>query len=214
MARSREAAMRHRFGEIEIVVVVGLASANSPFAGGDLDALRAARDSSVTEQYLRDVLGTQRTADLAHRLQRLVFRLNRELRAESATVGVPAADALLLAEVRHRPGIGVSELAAMEKVARSVMSERVRRLETAGLLAADRSGHEDRRRIGLSITEAGRELLAVITQERRRWVAGLLSVLSADERDCVRAAVEALERATRQRGEDVRPRPEKSNRMN
>jgi DNA-binding MarR family transcriptional regulator len=159
-------------------------------------------------------LGALRTTDLAHRLQRLVFRLNRELRAESANVGAPAADALLLAEVRHRPGIGVSELAAMEKVARSVMSERVKRLEAAGFLAADRSSHEDRRRIGLSITEAGRELLAVITQERRQWVAGLLSVLSADERDCVRAAVEALERATRQRGEDVRPRPEKSNRMN
>jgi DNA-binding MarR family transcriptional regulator len=159
-------------------------------------------------------LGAQRARDLAHRLQRLVFRLNRELRAESATVGVPAADALLLAEVRHRPGIGVSELAAMEKVARSVMSERVKRLETAGLLVADRTSHEDRRRIGLLITEAGRELLTVITQERRRWVASLLSVLSADERECVHAAVEALERATQQRGDDVRPRPEKSQRMN
>lgn len=159
-------------------------------------------------------MGTLRAADLAHRLQRLVFRLNRELRAESANVGVSAADALLLAEVRHRPGIGISELSVAEKVARSVMSERVKRLEAAGLLAADRASHEDRRRVGLSITEAGRELLAVITQERRQWVAGLLSMLSADERDCVRAAIEALERATRQRAEDVRPRPEKNDHMN
>jgi DNA-binding MarR family transcriptional regulator len=159
-------------------------------------------------------LGALRAADLPHRLQRLVFRLNRELRAESAKVGAPAADALLLAEVRHRPGIGVSELAAMENVARSVMSERVKRLETAGFLAADRTGHEDRRRIGLSITEEGRELLAVITQERRHWVAGLLSVLSADERECVRTAVEVLERATRKKGEGVRFRPEGNDRVN
>ena len=163
------------------------------------------RDSSVAEQCGAGVKGNP---DLAHRLQRLVFRLNRELRAEGANVGVPAADALLLAEVRHRPGIGVSELAAMEKVARSVMSERVKRLEAAGLLATDRTGHRDRRRIGLSITEEGGELLEVITQERRRWVAGLLSVLSADEREAVRAAVDALERAGRERGEGVRPRPE------
>ena len=159
-------------------------------------------------------MDAKQSADLAHRFQRLVFRLNRELRAESAKAGIPVADALLLAEVRHRPGIGVSELAAVEKVARSVMSERVKRMEAAGFLAADRTSHEDRRRVGLSITETGRELLAVITQDRRQWVAGLLSDLSPYEHDCVRAAVDGLERVTQKRGEGVRPRPDRNDSVN
>jgi DNA-binding MarR family transcriptional regulator len=138
----------------------------------------------------------QRSQDLAHRLQRLVFRLNRELRAESASAGVPAADAILLAEVRHRPGVGISELAATENVARSVMSERVKRLEASGLIASDRSSHEDRRRVGLSVTEAGHALLATITQNRGQRTVERLALLSADERDAVRIAVDALERTT------------------
>ena len=138
----------------------------------------------------------QRSQDLAHRLQRLVFRLNRELRAESASEGVPAADAILLAEVRRSPGVGISELAAIENVARSVMSERVKRLEASGLIASDRSSLEDRRRVGLSVTEAGHALLATITEKRRLRTVERLALLSADERDAVRIAVDALERTT------------------
>src|ERR1700689_51992 len=96
--------------------------------------------------------------ELAHRLQRLVLRLNRELRAQNAGSGASNADAVLLAEVRHAPGLGGSELAAMENVSRSGMSERVKRLEAAGLIAIDPTLHSDRRRIGLVITKAGRDL--------------------------------------------------------
>jgi DNA-binding MarR family transcriptional regulator len=137
--------------------------------------------------------------DLAHQLQRLVLRLNRELRAHNAGAGASNADAMLLAEVRHSPGLGVSELAAIENVARSVMSERVKRLERAGLIASDSALHEDRRRVALVITEAGRALLEIITARRRAWMAERLTALSADEREAVQAAVTSLERITGQR---------------
>jgi DNA-binding MarR family transcriptional regulator len=142
-------------------------------------------------------LGRERHPDdLAHQLQRLVLRLGRELRAHNAGAGASNADAMLLAEVRHSPGLGVSELAAMENVARSVMSERVKRLEQAGLVAS--APGADRRRIALTITEAGRDLLEHITARRRDWMAERLTALSPEERLAVQVAVTSLERITGQ----------------
>ena len=142
--------------------------------------------------------------DLAHRLQRLVLRLNRQLRAQNAGSGASNADAVLLAEVRHAPGLGVSELARIENVARSVMSERIKRLDEAGLVAADPRPQRDRRRVGVVITEAGRELLEAITVRRRGWMAGRLATLTREERLAVETAVAALERVA---GEPSSARP-------
>jgi DNA-binding MarR family transcriptional regulator len=149
--------------------------------------------------------------DLAHQLQRLVLRLNRQLRAQNAGAGASNADAILLAEVRHSPGLGVSELAAIENVARSVTSERVKRLQIAGLIADDPALHQDRRRMGLVITDSGRGLLEVITARRRDWMAERLSTLSPDEREAVRVAVESLERIIDQpTATTARPRENKT----
>jgi DNA-binding MarR family transcriptional regulator len=101
---------------------------------------------------------------------------------------------MLLAELRRSPGAGVSELAAAENVARSMMSERVKRLEAAGLVARDPRSFTDRRRVGLMITAAGHRLLNLITERRRAWMADRLIALSAHERKAVRIAVESLER--------------------
>jgi DNA-binding MarR family transcriptional regulator len=144
--------------------------------------------------------------DLAHQLQRLVLRLNRELRAHNAGAGASNADAMLLAEVRHSPGLGVSELAAIENVSRSVMSERVKRLEQAGLIASDPGVQPDRRRVALAITEAGHDLLEQITARRRAWMAERLTALSPEEREAVQVAVTSLERITGQ----ARPKTLKS----
>jgi DNA-binding MarR family transcriptional regulator len=138
--------------------------------------------------------------ELAHRLQRLVLRLNRELRAQNAGSGASNADAVLLAEIRHAPGLGVSELAAIENVARSVMSERIKRLQQAGLLALDPRPQRDRRRVGLVITEQGRALLELITARRRAWMAERLTALSDEERRAVELAVVSLERITGREG--------------
>jgi DNA-binding MarR family transcriptional regulator len=130
-------------------------------------------------------------------LQRLVYRLSRELRAHSAGGGVSGADALSLYEVRRRPGIGVTELAGIEKVGRSVMSERVARLEAAGFVERAPDPGGDRRRFGLVITELGRELLRQVSGQRRDWMAERLASLSAEERAAVHVAVHSLERLLR-----------------
>jgi DNA-binding MarR family transcriptional regulator len=132
--------------------------------------------------------------DLAHRLQRLVIRLNRELRWESAEVGVSSADAMVLFDLRRHPGSGVSDLARMAQIARSVISERVARLTTAGLVERDKLERADRRRVGLVVTAAGHAALTRMARIRRDRIAARLATLSDEERQAIEQAVDALDR--------------------
>ena len=133
-------------------------------------------------------------SDLAHRLQRLVIRLNRELRWESAEIGVSSADAMVLFDLRRHPGSGVSDLAAMAQIARSVVSERVKRLEAAGLLERDNVERADKRRVGLVVTASGHAVLARMARARRDRIAARLATLTDDERAAIEHAVDALDR--------------------
>ncbi|HEY9217079.1 MAG TPA: MarR family transcriptional regulator [Phenylobacterium sp.] len=144
-------------------------------------------------------------AELGQALQRLVYRLSRELRAQSAGGGVSSADALSLYEVRRRPGIGVGELAAIEKVNRSVMSERVARLEAAGLVT--RSETADKRRFGLNVSPKGREVLQQVSAQRRDWMAERLRSLAPGERAAVLVAVRSLERLVQIKPDEARTGP-------
>lgn len=132
-------------------------------------------------------------SDLPGLLQKAVFRLNRELRASASPAGISASDAVLLASLLQTPGLGVSELAMGESVGRSVMSERVKRLEAAGLICrADAPPQGDRRRVGLSVTAAGRKALTEIKGLRRAWVNERLAHLNDADRRVLQAAVEIL----------------------
>lgn len=132
-------------------------------------------------------------SDLAGQLQKVVFRLNRELRASAAAAGVSAADAVLLASLHRRPGLGVSELAQEESVGRSVMSERVKRLEAAGLIRRDAAPPRgDRRRVGLTLTAEGGKVLRGIGRLRRAWMDERVAHLSAEQRLTLQAAVDIL----------------------
>ncbi|MFL5294881.1 MAG: MarR family winged helix-turn-helix transcriptional regulator [Phenylobacterium sp.] len=133
-------------------------------------------------------------ADLAHRLQRLVVRLHRELRWESAEIGVSSADAMALFDLRRHPGSGVSQLARLAGVARSVMSERLKRLEADGLVARDAVARPDRRRIGFVVTPGGHAMLKHMARVRRNQVAARLAALTPAERAAIENAVDALDR--------------------
>ena len=133
--------------------------------------------------------------DLPGQLQKVVIRLNRELRASAGQADLSASDAVLLASLHQTPGLGVSELAQEENVGRSVMSERVKRLEAAGLIrraAAPPDG--DRRRVGLSLSVAGRQALKRITALRRAWMDERVAHLPPEDRQVLQAAVDILSR--------------------
>ncbi len=91
---------------------------------------------------------------VASDLRPVLLRLSRELRKETEQLGVTARQATLLWLVKRSPGLSLAELAAEEGISPPALSGYVDRLESAGLLERVRST-EDRRRVGLRLTDEG-----------------------------------------------------------
>src|ERR671924_1750878 len=95
---------------------------------------------------------------LANRLRPVLLKLNRELRREIHSLGVTGGQVALLVQIKYHPGIGMRELASLERISVPGMSKFVARLEEAGLV--QRAPVEgDQRRVGLSLTAAGHKVL-------------------------------------------------------
>lgn len=129
---------------------------------------------------------------LAEALRPVILRLSRHLRREAQRLGASALDAQLLAYLKLNPGVGVSELAEHEQISKAAMSAHVKRLEEAGWIARDEESVEDRRRVGLVVTKAGKKALEDIRKLRNDWLAAKLSELSASERAWLKAALGPL----------------------
>ncbi len=84
--------------------------------------------------------------------------------------------------LRHvRKGAGsVSELAEVKQISLSAISQAVDLLVEKGLLARAQD-QNDRRRVLLTLTEHGAELLGSIFQQNRAWMMAKLAALSAEE---------------------------------
>src|ERR687885_2492543 len=129
---------------------------------------------------------------VANRLRPVLLKLNRHLRREIHSLGVTGGQVALLNTIRARPGIGVRELAALERMSAPGMSKYVTRLEAAGLVAREPSG-EDRRRVGLRVTREAERVLRSVKSRRTAWLASRLRGLSESELDALDAAVEPLQ---------------------
>ena len=127
---------------------------------------------------------------IANRLRPALLRLNRELRREIHSLGVTGGQVSLLIKVQKEPGIGIRELAQWERMSTPGMSKYVARLEAAGLVR--RRALDDRRRVGLELTQTGSHVLSSVKRRRTAWLAERLRGLSPDELDAVDAAVEPL----------------------
>ena len=123
----------------------------------------------------------------------MLLRLARELRKETEQLGVTARQATLLWLVKRSPGLSLAELAAEEGISPPALSGHVDRLERAGLIERVRSS-EDRRRVGLRLTEDGARLLRRVRARRTTWLATRLRELEPEELAAVDAAMPALQR--------------------
>ena len=135
------------------------------------------------------------TADisaLAEALRPALLRLTRQLRKESQRFGMSPLDAMLLGLVKHREGIGVSELADLEQMSRPTMSSHVKRLEQAGWIARQAPDSDDKRRVGLILTPAGRRAMDAVRRQRNDWLAGRLANLTPEAREILQAAIGPL----------------------
>jgi DNA-binding MarR family transcriptional regulator len=129
---------------------------------------------------------------LAEALRPALLRASRQLRREAQRAGASALDALLLGLIKKKPGIGVSELADQEQMAKPTMSIHIKRLEEAGWLIRDEASAEDRRRVGIRLTALGAKALEAIRRRRNDWLAGRLAALSPQDREALLAAAEPL----------------------
>ena len=130
---------------------------------------------------------------VASELRPVLLRLARELRKETEQLGITARQATLLWLVKRSPGLSLAELAAEEGISPPALSGHVDRLERAGLLERVRSS-EDRRRVGLRLTEEGARVMRNVRARRTTWLAERLRVLDPDELAAVDAAMPALMR--------------------
>jgi DNA-binding MarR family transcriptional regulator len=128
---------------------------------------------------------------LAADLRPVLLRLARELRKETEQLGITARQATLLWLVKRSPGLSLAELAGEEGISPPAMSGHVDRLERAGLIERVRST-DDRRRVGLRLTEEGARLLRRVRARRTTWLTDRLGALDPAQLEAVEAAVPAL----------------------
>ena len=128
---------------------------------------------------------------IANRLRPALLRLNRELRREIHSLGVTGGQVSLLVQIKYRPGIGIRELAALERMSVPGMSKFISRLEEAGLVQrAPVAG--DQRRVGLTLTAAGQKVLRSVKSKRTAWLSARLRELDPHELEAIDAAIEPL----------------------
>ena len=129
---------------------------------------------------------------VADDLRPVFLRLARELRKETEQLGVTARQATLLWLVKRSPGLSLAELAAEEGISPPALSGHVDRLERAGLIDRVRSS-EDRRRVGLRLTDEGARLLRRVRARRTTWLAERLRALDPSELEAIETAIPALQ---------------------
>jgi DNA-binding MarR family transcriptional regulator len=128
---------------------------------------------------------------VAAELRPVLLRLARELRRETEQLGVTTSQATLLWLVKRSPGLSLAELAAEEGISPPALSGHIDRLERAELIERVRSS-EDRRRVGLRLTDEGERLLRRVRARRTTWLAERIGALETAEIEAIEAAVPAL----------------------
>lgn len=124
-------------------------------------------------------------------LELLVFRLYRGMRREPGLLDLSPQDPVLLKQISRNPGIGVAELAELERLRKPTITSHVNRLEKAGMVKRVAST-TDGRRVGLHITAKGRKAIALATETRLAFIGRRLSSLSEAETARLEAAIPAL----------------------
>src|SRR5438093_7215819 len=126
---------------------------------------------------------------LANRLRPVLLQLNRQLRREIHSLGVTGGQVSLLVQIKYHPGIGIRELATLERISVPGMSKFISRLEEAGLV--QRAPVEgDQRRVGLTLTAAGQKVLRSVKSKRTHWLTEPLRERDPDEPEAIDTANE------------------------
>src|SRR5205823_6900960 len=123
---------------------------------------------------------------LANELRPVLLRIARHLRAETHTRGVTGGQVSLLVAIEFNSGITAQELAEREGLSAPGVSGHLARLEGQKLIRRQRTN--DRRRVGLFVTDDGKQVLATVREQRTSWLAHRLDQLTPEARAAIHAA--------------------------
>jgi DNA-binding MarR family transcriptional regulator len=134
---------------------------------------------------------TSADQELATRLRHVLARSARRLRQEAGTDLSPSLSGALATIERHGP-LTPSELATRERVQRPTITRVAVRLEAQGLVtrAADPA---DRRSALITVTPAGRALLAAARTRKDAFLSERLDALAPEDRATLERAAALLE---------------------
>lgn len=125
----------------------------------------------------------------------VITRLRRTLRAgvrdELPWEALPMAQVELLQRLADEPGLGVSELAQRQNLAKNTVSSLVAQMASSGLLER-RASDADRRAVVLSLTDHGHSRLAHWQRANERRIRRALASLAAEDQDTINRALPAL----------------------
>lgn len=131
----------------------------------------------------------------AEQLRWGVSRLGSRLRAEHQGSPEPLTrlSASILANLKHRGPLAISELAAIEGVQAQSLTRVVQDLERQGRVTRRRSS-TDRRRQDIAVTEVGRQALREHVKDGNAWLASALArTMTPAERGLLRLAGELMQ---------------------
>lgn len=131
---------------------------------------------------MKDVDGEQ--------LRILLQRVARRIRSNRADGAMSDSQLGVLFQLESAPSTP-SRLAEHERVSPPSMNRTLNTLESAGLIARSTSP-DDARKVRVTITPAGTELISETRRLRTAWFTRQLAELSADERDALEAVIPVL----------------------
>jgi DNA-binding MarR family transcriptional regulator len=132
----------------------------------------------------------EHAGDLIHSA---AIHLLRHVAREDPKSGITAARLSALSVIVYAGPLGLNELAAAEQVRPPTMTRIVQALEDAGLVEKRRGG----RRVALTATPAGRDLLEQARRRRLALLGDRLRTLAPGEVATIAQAAELIERAIR-----------------
>lgn len=129
---------------------------------------------------------------LADQLRPVLLRLFRQLRRDADRAVISTLQSLLLAAILERPGIGVGELARLEKLRSPTISAHIKSMTSAGLVQRVAAASGDKRSVGLVVTGKGRKAIDAIRKQRTDKLAQALAKLSPEARTAIGKAIAAM----------------------
>lgn len=124
-------------------------------------------------------------------LRMATFRLARRLRAQRAVDTMSDGQFAVLAALTVHGEHTLGQLADRERVTAPSMNRTVSLLEEAGYVSRT-PDDEDRRKVTIALTEAGRVVVDETVRRRDAWLEEALGALGDDERQTLAAAAEIM----------------------